>query len=448
MKVFRAFVFSVAAFFAAAVSAGAEPLSLDQARAKAGEAHHDLVVARLESDAAKYGVTEAVGYYLPTGNVQEIYMTSNNPVMAFGADLNQGTFSLMEFQMSDPNEPEVIEDYITRFEVEQPVFAGGKITSGVVAATQMRKAARYGVEQQKLVVAQQVETAYYNALRAAKFVELTRQVVATMERHLKTAKDAFDAGLVLESEVLQAEVYLAKGRVALTESDNNRRLALAHLNFLMGEDQTRVWELSEPPTEDCAFPDTPALIETAWADRPDLAGMDHQVAAAKAGQYMTASAFLPTVGVKGQADFHDEDSAFGDQAEDWTVFVAAKWELFSGFKDASRTAGAVKKAKIAETRRRQMREGAALEVRKYSLELDASKKKLATAETAVTQAERHLEIMSNRHEQGLIKIAELLDAQTAETEARTYALNAAYDLVLAQRALLHAVGSTTCQANP
>lgn len=440
-------IFAFLTFFTLAASlAAAQTLTLDDARARAESAHPDLKAARYERDAAFWQLTEAAGHYLPTGRVEEIYLRSNNPVAAFGTDLNQGTFSLMDFQMSDPNEPDIAEDYITRLSVEQPIFAGGRITSGVVGANQMKKAAEAGVDQVAQNVRYEVERSYLDVLRATRFVDLTKQVVSTMERHRQTAGDAFAGGLVLESEVLQADVYLAKARVSLLEAENNRRLAMAKLNYLMGEHQDAVWDLAEPPSDECAFPATGELIDAAWADRADLTAMEHRVRAAKAGKLGAAGAFLPEIGIRGEYDFHDEEDLFGDQAEDWTVYVAAKWELFSGFRDASRTAKAAADQKVAETRLRQMREGIALETRRYALELESAKRKLDTARTAVTQATRHLEIMTNRYEQGLVKIAELLDAQTAQTEARTGELNLTYDLVLARRALLHAVGATDCDA--
>ncbi|MCL4235394.1 MAG: TolC family protein, partial [Deltaproteobacteria bacterium] len=380
-------IFAFLTFFTLAASmAAAQTLSLDDALAKAAAAHPDLQAARYERDAAFWQLTEAAGHYLPTGRVEEIYMRSNNPVVAFGTDLNQGTFSLMDFQMSDPNEPDIAEDYITRLSVEQPIFAGGRITSGVVGATHMKAAAEHAVDQAGMNVRFEVERAYLDVLRATRFVDLTKQVVTTMERHRQSAGDAFAGGLVLESEVLQADVYLARARVSQLEAENNRRLAMAKLNYLMGENQDAVWDLAEPAADECAFPATGELIDAAWSRRSDLAGMERRVSAAKSANFGAAGAFLPEIGVRGDYDFHDQEDLFGDQAEDWTVYVAAKWELFSGFRDASRTAKSAAERKVAETRLRQMREGIALETRRYALELESAKRKLDTARTAVTQA--------------------------------------------------------------
>ncbi|MCZ7586228.1 MAG: TolC family protein [Deltaproteobacteria bacterium] len=443
---FRWKAIGAAALFLAALpaAASAELLTLAEAEAKAAASHHDLTAARLQNDAARFGVTEAAGHLLPTGRIEEIYLRSNNPVTAFGTDLNQGTFSLMDFQTSDPNDPDIAEDHITRLSAEQPIFAGGKISAGLYQAAKMKKAAGRDLEQTALNVAHDVETAYYAALRAEKFIALSTQVAATMEQHLRTARDAYDAGLVLESEVLQAEVYLAKARVALTESANNRRLALAHLNFLTSEDQAREWTLAEPDAETCSFGDNASLVQAAWANRPDLAAMDQRVKAARAERFGAASGFCRRSGFRARSIFTTRTIFSAIRPRTGPFLSRRGGELFSGFRDASRTARAAKQAKIAEVRARQMREGAALEVRRFAYALDAAEKKLATAATAVRQSRRHLGIMENRHEQGLIKIAELLDAQTAFTEARTDELNAGYDVILARRALLHATGRTAC----
>ncbi len=421
-----------------------EPLSLEEAVSKALSMNHDLLAAQHENKAATYGITEAAGYYLPSVTVQEIYMESNNPVYAFGTDLNQGTFSLMDFQMSDPNEPDKAVDYNTKISVDQPVFGGGKIITGIYQASKMKAAAGYTEERQRLNAEYEVANAYYNVLRAQRFVALTDQVIATMQRHVSTAEDYYRSGMALESEVLQAQVYMAKAKVARVEADNNRQLALAQLNFLMGSPQDTPWKLTEPDKFHCVLPPLPDLISEALDKRQDLAAMERKVDVAGSQQMMAGTGFIPTLGLHGEYNFHDEEDLFGDQAEDWTVLAVASWNIFNGGKDASKLAGSRHKAKASKILLAKMKQGIGLEVRQRVLTLQAASKKLDMASVAVKQSERNLEIQTNRFEKGLVKIAELLDAQTADTEAKTNELDAAYGLILSRLAVRHAVGDNQC----
>ncbi len=419
-------------------------LTMEQAVKNALSTNRDIVAAGFDKKAAAFGVSEAAGNYLPTVKLQEIYMESNNPVAAFGTSLNQGTFSLAEFQMSDPNEPDKAKDYITRLELEQPVFAGGKIITGIYQASKMYKAAQFTEKRQRLNVEFEVADSYYNVLRARQFVILTDMVISTMQRHRKTAWDYFQSGLALESDALQADVYLAKAQVANVESKNRSRLAMAQLNYLMGEQQSRNWELQAPVNVDCALPSLDDLLSKSLEQRQDLAAMDRKVDVAESQVFMAATGWIPTLGLKAEYNFHDEDKLFGDQAEDWTVMAAAQWEVFSGGRDISKTGAAVYQAKAAKTRLRSMKEGISLDVRQKYLTLEGQVQKLEMSSSAVKQAERNLEIMSNRFEQGLIKIADLLDAQTALTESKTNELNATYDLILARLSLHHVIGDRQC----
>ena len=442
-----------------------EALTLDDAVGRALSANRDVVAAGYDKEAAKYGVVEAAGNYAPKASIQEIYMRSNNPVMAFGTKLNQGEFAFdtfdfpvgqlmqqqplpdsvaINFPTDSFNEPDVVEDYMTRLEVEQPIFAGGKIITGIYQATKMNQAAKLTLDHTKKSIQYKVAEAYYNTLRAQKFVELTQQVIQTVERHVKTAKDYYEAGMALESDYLQALVYLDNAKVAVVEAANNRRLGMAMLNYLMGEPQTREWTLDEPVGFECAAPDVEQLIDSARAGRSDLAAMTRKVDVAVSQQAMAATGFVPTLGLKADYDFHD-DNLFGSMAEDWTVYVVAKWDVLTGLTDIARTGRAVQESKAAKTRLASMREGIALEVRQRYLTLQAEGEKLATANSAVDHAQRNLEIVGNRYGQGLVKVSELLDAQTDDTKAKTNRLNAAYDLILARLALKNAVGDPDCE---
>ena len=421
-----------------------ESLSLEQAVDKALAGNREVQAAEFDRIAAGFGIGEAVSHYLPHVSLQAIHMQTNNPVMAFGTSLNQGTFSLQDFQMNDPNEPDVTDDYITRIEGTQAIFGGGKIITGIYQASRMYQAQGFARERKKLDVEYSVSQAYYNALRAQRFVALTDQVIKTMERHVKTAKDYYAQGMVLESDALQAEVYLAQAKLANVEANNNFRLALANLNFLLGVERETKWVLSEPPSLQCVMPDREELIREALNKRQDLQAMTRKVSVASAEQGMAATGFIPTIGLKAEYDFHDEEEWLGDQAEDWTVYLMAKWDIFDGGRDVAKIGKAVYEAKAAKTRLAQMREGIALEVTEKFLNLDAAQQKFEVASATVKQAERAQEIQSNRFESGLLKISDLLDAQTDETKAKTNKLNATYDLILAKLALRHSVGDQQC----
>jgi outer membrane protein len=433
----------VAAFAGTAIAQG-DPLSLEQAVSKTLATNHDLLAAQHENKAASFGVAEAAGHYLPSVNLQEIYMESINPVYAFGTDLNQGEFSLMDFQMSDPNEPEKAIDYNTRLTVDQPIFGGGKIITGIYQASKMKVAAGLTERRQRLTAEYEVANAYYNVLRAQRFVSLTDQVIQTMERHVATAGDYYKSGMALESEVLQAQVYLARANVARVEADNNRQLALAQLNFLMGEPQDTPWTLTDPEKLDCTLPPLSELITEALSKRQDLAAMERKVAVASSQKMMAGTGFIPTLGIRAEYNFHDEDKLFGDQAEDWTVMAVASWNLFDGGKDVARIGKSHHESKASKIRLAKMKQGIGLEVRQRVLTLGAAGKKHEMASAAVKQAERNLEIQTNRFEKGLVKIADLLDAQTADTESKTNELDATYAVILSRLAIRHAVGDNQC----
>ncbi|MBD3161737.1 MAG: hypothetical protein GF328_06495, partial [Candidatus Latescibacteria bacterium] len=237
---------TIGAFLAsllAATAAVSEPLSLTEAVRMARESSPMVRESAARSEAARQGAREARRSRLPGIELRETFVRTDSPADVFGLELMQERFSFPEFTQSDPNDPDPMNDFATEIEARMPLFTGGKLGAGIGQAVRMEEAARASHAHTEAAVELAVVQAYLDALLAERFVALADRALETTRRHVAQAEDYFEAGMIIESDLLQARVQLKRMEENQIAARNNAQLARAGLNRAIGIDQSRFFEL-------------------------------------------------------------------------------------------------------------------------------------------------------------------------------------------------------------
>jgi outer membrane protein TolC len=144
--------------------------------------------------------------------VSENFTRSNNPVFVFGSLLEQARFSQQNFQLSALNNPDPLSNFRTAISLRQTLFDQLQTYTRVTQA-------RLGQQQadlQKAMVEQQVRfeviRSYYGVLVAHARKGVAEEAVKMAESVVKWTRDRFQNGLVVQSDLLAAEVQLAEFR--------------------------------------------------------------------------------------------------------------------------------------------------------------------------------------------------------------------------------------------
>lgn len=414
-----------------ATALGAETLDLERAVATALENHPMLAMAAAGVEGAEAGVEEARAMRLPSLELSETASRTNNPVMVFSGLLVQESFGPENFAIESLNQPDPLNNFNTRISVSQPLWTGGRIGAGIDAARAGWQAALGEQEATRQQVVRGVVDAYSGAVLAKSALGVARDALRTAEAHVSMIQDLREAGLVVESDLLQARVRAGEIREMVVSTEAQEAVALAALNVAMGLD------VATPH----ALPDSlaPAMLESAplsqleeeaFASRPDLAAMLDKIEAARAMQRVERGARWPSVGLGGAYEANDE-SAPGTEGTNWSVMLSARWEVFDGGRARARTARAGAKLREAESGLALLKSRVALEVRQAWHGLRAAASRIETADASVAMAEESLRVVEDRYKNGLATLVELLEAEAALTRSRTR-------LVAARRAALNA----------
>jgi outer membrane protein len=442
----------IAASLAAATAHAAEErpgtLGLTQAIEIAMEQSPLLHAARHQVQAADAGVDRARAELFPKLDFVEAFTRSDNPVTVFGSKLNQGRFGQGDFAIDRLNSPEPTSNFRTALTLSQPIYTGGKASIGVERARLGRKASEQSLERRRQEVTFETARAYYRALLADAELDVVRAALGAAEANRDLARTRFDAGFVVESDVLSADVRLAGLREQEIVARSRAELARSALNEVMGRalgepveltDQLGSWErtLTERPSAQVA---PEALESLALSRRPDYQRLGSEERAHERDVAAARAEFLPTLSATASWEVNRLDVAANGQ-DSWFVGLALRWNLFNGLGDRARMAES--RARLGETQA--LRAAAAsrigLEVREAALGLRAAEERIAVARQAVGQAEASSRIVRDRYESGLTTIVNLLTAEAAVVESRASLSRALYDANVGAANLALALGT-------
>lgn len=422
-------------------TAGAgEPLRLVDAVRIAREKSPMILEAQANRSAARQAKREAWLARLPSVSIRQVALKTDSPADAFGLQLMQERFSFPAFTMSDPNDPEEITNHSTEFQATMPLFTGGELGAGIAQAARMSSAAEAVALHTEEAVALSVADAYMGVLLADRFLELAVKAFDTTEKHVEQAQAYFDAGMMVESDLLQATVHLAKMEEGKITAENNVRLARAGLNRVMGVDQDRSFDLDpETTAQEVAAASLEDALASARAKRQDLKAVGARVEAARLGVRRAFGEYLPDIAVGAKYALNDE-KLFGTHGESTTLMAMAQWNVWNWGQTHARVSRAKSERTAAEESRRAYEQQVDFEVLQAWQGVAEARARLKVAAEAVTRAERAMAILEERFGQGIARVTDLLDAETMLNETRARALNARFDLDRSVRTLNFSIG--------
>ncbi|MEZ4652548.1 MAG: TolC family protein [Candidatus Eisenbacteria bacterium] len=422
----------------------ASPDSLDLTHAieLARENSPMLAQARSGAEAAHTGKWEARASRLPSLTGRVVGLTTDSPADAFGLQLMQERFSFPAFTMSDPNDPEAIDHWSTELEARMPLFTGGKITGAIRQADRMADAAGADRDQAERGISLQVTNAYLDAILAEEGVALAERAQATTAKHVDRVRDLFETGMAIESDLLQAEVQLSKMEEGTIAARSQTAIARAALGRTIGLDLPADLPLARMQGMELPLPSSiESALQSAHADRPDLTAATARSEAARAAIKQARAGYLPEVGISGKLVWSD-DHPFGSHGSSYTIAGQLQWSLWDWGATRQRVTRSRHLANVAAMEERDKNLGAELEVLVGWESLQSARARLTTATRAVGAAERAMQILEDRFDEGVTRITDLLDAETALHEARTRALDARFGVQRAARQLLFAAGQS------
>jgi outer membrane protein TolC len=417
------------------VPPAARAIELEEAVAMALANSPDVAAANHRIAAARAAILEARSGFLPAVSVSQSYTASNNPVRAFMMTLNQRAF---DFADTDFNHPGTVDNFATRLIGRWRLYDGGRDAAGHDAAELAAEAAEANLAAVRNTLVFEVTRAYYETLKARRFVATAEAAVADRENNLALAESLRDEGAALETDALDADVALAAARADLISARSARAVAEAILTSVVGARGNERLTAAEVAGEAVDLATEGDLTGLDYRQRPELVSADKLVEAAEKRLRAARAGWLPRLSAFGGYNLDSGD--FDDFADSWAAGASVELDLFEG----GRTQGAIARAQAelsaAEAERRRIELRMELDWRRSRQAVEESAARVRATAKAAHQAERSLRITRERYREGLALFARVLSSETALADARQRRSAAVYDYHIARAALERAGG--------
>lgn len=330
----------------------------------------------------------------------------------------------------------------------QTIYEGGRLRASIRSARLTQEQALVSYQAVVADALLDVRTAYLDVLLAQQQIIVQEASVRLLTEELENTRRRFDAGTVPRFDVLRAEVEVANAQPRLIHARNNSYIAKNRLSSALGYNIPKdvpsdipmnlSGRLEAQPYEI----QLPAGLAQAVSRRAELAALRKAVGLRKEQIAIARSAYAPRVEVFGgygarNSRFRDE---FFEDIAGANAGVELNWSLFDG----RLTRGRILEAEALYTKSKVVLEDNVRRVEQevrtaYSSFLEA--REVLDSQTKVQEkAEEALRLATARYDAGTSTQLDVLNAQTALTEARTTQIQALHDYEVARARLDHAIG--------
>jgi outer membrane protein len=432
---------------AALAQSAATPLTLQQAVTIALEKNPLHKAALAETRAATADVRAARSLLLPRVSFSETATRGNDPVYVFGSKLRQQRFTTADFALNTLNTPPPLGNFGTRFGGTWNLFDSLASWRGINRAKQMGEAAGYQLDRTQQEIVLRVIRFYYEVLLVDRKLDVSEQSAKTALSIKDRSQVRFDSGLVVESDLLAAQVRLATRQQDVIQERNNVEMARAELNTAMGM----------PVASSFGFPEVLAerslpvarledWEKLALAKRPDLKRIAAEEAAQHQSVSIAKSSFGPRVNAFASWELDNPTLAAGGGGSNWMGGIEMQFDIFQG---GAKRAELFRQRALEDKITALMQaasDAVRLEVRRAYYDVDASRQLVEVARVAIAQAQESLRINRDRYDSGLTTITDVLGAEEAARRSQSDYWEAVYRFYSSYAELELASGTLSAQS--
>ena len=426
--------------------ATAQPLTLEQAVHLALQQNPAFQTSADEAEARRARLKQVQSAWFPRFDFHQDFTRGNNPVYVFGTKLTQRQFSTTDFALNSLNTPTPLDNFQTRIDGQWRLFDSGQTLFHQQSAKRLVSAADFETEQARQDLILEIVRNYYGVLVLKESVKAAGEALKTAESSAQRMESMHKAGLLVDSDLLSAKVFVSQMKDRQIRAENDLALGEMQLAREMGI----ALDAPVEPAATLAEAGMPAKtiedwIHVALEQRPGLRAAQLQETAMSEETKAAKAEFGPKIALFGSAE-RDAMALGGPSGTNWTAGARLDFNLFAGGAQKARVAEAAANANKAKHNVEWFRSGVQMEVRKAYLDGNAAAQRAESARDAAEQAKESLRIVQNRYEAGLTTVTELLRSQTAQLDTTTGYLAALQDWQVAQAQLERAAGVLTLES--
>ena len=331
----------------------------------------------------------------------------------------------------------------TTLSLTQNVFNGFRSWENHSAANLRETVARHRLNATQQLLLLEGITAYYEALRQARLVEIARKNERVIKEQLDLEDERVRRGAGTAIDRLFAKTRLQLARERTVQLAGTFAQARARYRQVFGHDPI-IGTMNDPDLDLSALPsEIEEAAEVSAGSNPALLASDGEARVADKIVRAARGGFFPRIDIVAQVNREQGVDAVNGERKDWSVLLRATWELFSGFATSANVASAAReKAAARDTylfNRRKIDE----ELRTAWHQLTTARLRVKLLANAVSIAGEVFQARKRRRDAGRETAVNVLDAQTELFSARQNHIAARFDAEVAAFRVLFTMGRLT-----
>lgn len=386
--------------------------TLENCKELALKNNRQLVNAELQIQASEETRKEAYTKYFPSLSASGLGFMSNKGLLS--GDTPPLSFPLSGATLDIPSMPYSLlkKGGMGSLLLTQPLYAGGRIINGNKLASLNKEVNRQRLRQTENQVLLETENLYWTIVSLEEKVKTINALEEQLYSLKKDAEVSLKAGLVTMNDVLQVKLKINELASSRLTIENNIEVCKMNLSRLMGiaGEPTSSFNVVAPDMQHPALPQTLYVNhKEALKARPETNLLDKGVEAAKLQTKIKRGDYLPSVAV----GVSYSQNNFLDKWQGNTLGFVSVSVPISGWWGGSH---ALKKQQMEEeiARNSQLdgQEQLLIQMQNVRNELDNAYKQILIANESIEQSTENLRIYNNQYKSGIVKMSDLLDAQT------------------------------------
>jgi outer membrane protein len=326
--------------------------------------------------------------------------------------------------------------------LRQTLYDFGKRSAALNLAKTGKQTALENEEALKSNLAYQTVEVFYSILFLRRNAAVLDEQIDALNQHLGIIKNKVEAGTATDFDILTTQVRIANTQTQ--KIDIAAALKAQEISFrqLVGLAPDKPVLLKGDFSVKAAGLDINSLIATASEQLPEMR-LARNAATSAQIQYRIASiADRPSLAANLILGAKNGYSPEIDKIKaNWVAGLQISASIFNGFLTRGKANQASAYIKAADYHIQDLERSIKANVEQAVIRVAANQEKLNATEPLVAQAEQAVSLAKIRYDAGTATNLDLLDAETALSNARLLRLKASYDLVKSRYSLDKAIGN-------
>ena len=332
------------------------------------------------------------------------------------------------------------------------LFDFGGRDASIEAAYQDMLSAGFAFNQALQDLILNVQKTYYGLFSAYSSVEAAEADVLDAKESLDAARIKFQVGIVSKLDQLQADASYNNSLYSLADAKGSLETSKADLATVIGFSADTAFEIARPDRElpsGIQEADIKEMIDQALSDRPDIAAARSALMQKQQSVKEAASSLWPTVNLGGtyEHDWYKYYNARQPRDDDYAYggYLSLSWDIFDGFNkiNIKLEAEAESKAELENLRQLELQASADVWTKYYNY--NTAVKKLEFSQAYLESFLASHDLALEGYSEGLKSMLDLLQAQSALSDARAKFINSQKGLFIAVAELAHATGTLSAE---